>query len=119
MTFLLIALSIANAATSTLIFSTLCASSLGSEIWEGEGEVVTGGGGLPNSEAKGLVIRGVGVGFGGVDDSEVERDGRAGLDVWGRGGSGKEVIPGTAKDGSVSDAFGLNGEGSGGSISSA
>jgi hypothetical protein len=64
-------------------------------------------------------MRGVVVGFGGVDDNEVERGGRGGLGVWGRGGRGKEALPGIAKDGSVSVVFGINGEGSGGSVSSA
>lgn len=78
MIFVTIFLSTESAGTSTPRPVALCASSLTSEIWEGDGEGFTeDGGGLPNNEAKGLDMRATLAGLGGVCS-----------DVPGRGGSG-------------------------------
>ena len=82
MAFVMIFLSTENAATSTLTPTAPCASSLCSEIWEGEGEVFAreGGGGFVNSEAKGLDIRGTLAGLEEVDDVVPGRGGSGGLE---------------------------------------
>lgn len=77
------------------------------------------GGDLPNSEAKGLDIRGALAGLGGVDDDAPGRGGSGGFEGWDRGGRGKETNPGRENDGKKCGMFGTNGKGSGGSNVSA